>query len=56
MANIVLKPDGKTTRLFVMKKDSELPWAIRIARWGAVILFLLYGTVKVIKEAEGVFW
>ena len=39
-----------------MKKDSELPWAIRIARWGAVILFLLYGTVKVIKEAEGVFW
>ena len=54
--DILLKSDGKTTRLVIMKKDSELPWAIRIARWGAVILLLLYGAVKVIKEAEGVLW
>lgn len=55
MINIVLKPGGKATRIVIMKKDSELPWVIRIARWGALILFLAYGTVKVIKEAEGLF-
>lgn len=29
-----------------MKKDSELPWAIRIIRWTAVVLLVSYTAYK----------
>lgn len=38
-----------------MKRDKELPWAIRIFRWGAVIVFLSYSTLCLIEKYKEVF-
>ena len=38
----------------IMKKDAELPWVIRLLRWGAVCLGLLYGALLVVEKAKTV--
>lgn len=38
-----------------MKKDKELPWATRLARWGLILLGLAYGVLLVIEKAKEVF-
>lgn len=38
-----------------MKKDKELPWATRLARWGLILLGLAYGSLLVIEKAKEVF-
>ena len=35
----------------IMKKDNELPWVMRLARW----LFLVYGALFVIEKGIEVF-
>lgn len=32
-------------RWFAMKKDCELPWVTRIARWGVVAFGMTYGVM-----------
>lgn len=41
----------KVIKWLIMKKDNELPWAIRILRWNLIlgtVLFLLYEAAFVI--------
>ena len=42
-------------RWIVMKKDSELPWVIRLARWGALAFLLTYGLLLIAEKAKAVF-
>ena len=37
------------------KRDSELPMAIRIARWGVVVLVLAYALLVVIEKGREAF-
>lgn len=38
----------------IMKKDCEVPWYLRILRWGAVIFVLTYGALLVAEKAKEV--
>lgn len=38
-----------------MKRDKDLPWAIRIFRWGAIGLTLSYAVLCVIEKFREVF-
>lgn len=39
-------------RWIVMKKDSELPWAARLARWIALAFFGGYGALVILEKAR----
>lgn len=40
---------------FVLKKDSELPWVIRIARWAGLIFGSAWCGMELIEKAQGLF-
>lgn len=40
---------------FVLKKDSELPWVIRIARWAGLIFGSAWCGMELIEKAKGLF-
>lgn len=37
-----------------MKRDVELPWYLRIARWAAVAFGIAYGALLIIEKAKAV--
>ena len=41
-------------RWLLMKKDHELPWVVRIARWAAVAFGIAYGILLIIEKAKAV--
>lgn len=41
--------------LISMKKDSELPWALRVARWAAVLFGVVYGGLVLCEKCMEVF-
>lgn len=38
----------------LMKRDKELPWVTRIARWAALAFAVFYGVLLVIEKAKEV--
>ena len=46
LLHLLLGVLGKTT----MKKDSELPWAIRILRWGLCLPAAGYAVLSVVEK------
>lgn len=41
-------------RWIVMKRDRDLPWVIRIARWAALAFLICYGALIVAEKAQEV--
>ncbi len=42
-------------RWLVMKRDSELPWVVRLARWAGLALAASYGFLFVAEKFREVF-
>ena len=38
-----------------MKKDSELPWVIRLARWATLVFAVAYGSLVLVGKAVEIF-
>ena len=41
-------------RWIVMKKDKELPWVVRIARWAFLAFGIYYGALIIAEKAKEV--
>lgn len=39
----------------IMKKDSELPWVVRLARWAGFAFCVAYGALLVMEKGMEVF-